>query len=394
MPSNHNYYQHSSGMRENEICLISFDDDAKRDENHKPNTSDFDVASSTEKPTMVHPSDETADVSESDSDFDSEHSFSIAPYTNSDDDDDDFIPTKNNDEHGCSIFSVRAETVRFSVVTPYSSRVELNDEKDCSIGDVKMAYGAEKKVRSPTKTKKWLLFVTILLAALFGYRSTVLNRFDITTSRETIYCPGAGFSGFWYTLGRLQSIEQPDTKEYYCFSAGCLGVVSSMRNFTVDETLEIALNIQQKWKTGQIKRHDVVGEFVDALVNTTSSTMSNLVSVEESKVLERIHVITSTKNSWFGMATHIRTPQTAEELREMLLQTTWIPFAVGESLWHKDSTTGSSHMDGAFTMPFHPKTTHALGLPFSPEILLNVVNVNISLEKVKQFWRAGVARGV
>jgi hypothetical protein len=78
----------------------------------------------------------------------------------------------------------------------------------------------------------------------------------------------------------------------------------------------------------------------------------------------------------------------------MLLQTTWIPFAVGESLWHEDSTTGTSHMDGAFTMPFHPKTTHTLGLPFSPEILLNVINVNISLEKVKQFWSAGVARGV
>lgn len=51
-------------------------------------------------------------------------------------------------------------------------------------------------------------------------------------------------------------------------------------------------------------------------------------------------------------------------------------------------------MDGAFTMPFHPKTTHALGLPFSPEILLNVVNVNIGLEKVKQFWKAGLAYGV
>ena len=63
-------------------------------------------------------------------------------------------------------------------------------------------------------------------------------------------------------------------------------------------------------------------------------------------------------------------------------------------MWHEDSTTGASHMDGAFTMPFHPKTTHTLGLPFSPEILLNVVNVNISLEKVKQFWRAGIARGV
>ena len=53
-----------------------------------------------------------------------------------------------------------------------------------------------------------------------------------------------------------------------------------------------------------------------------------------------------------------------------------------------------SHMDGAFTMPFHPKATHILGLPLSPEILLNVVNVNIGLEQVKQFWRAGLTHGI
>jgi len=51
-------------------------------------------------------------------------------------------------------------------------------------------------------------------------------------------------------------------------------------------------------------------------------------------------------------------------------------------------------MDGAFTMPFHPRTTHALGLPFSPGILLNVVNVNIGLEQVKKFWKAGMEYGV
>ena len=70
------------------------------------------------------------------------------------------------------------------------------------------------------------------------------------------------------------------------------------------------------------------------------------------------------------------------------------PFAVGHSLWHTDSKTGTKHMDGAFTMPFHPKTAHALGLPFSPEILMNVININLGLEKVKQFWKAGVAYGI
>jgi hypothetical protein len=170
--------------------------------------------------------------------------------------------------------------------------------------------------------------------------------------------------------------------------------VASLRNFTLDETLDIALNIQSRWKSGEIKRHDVVGEFVDTLVNTTSSTKSSLLSLQDSHVLERMHVITTVKESLFGIKTHVRSPRTSEELREMLLQTTWIPFAVGHSLWHTDSTTGKSHMDGAFTMPFHPKTTHFLGLPLSPEILLNVVNVNIGLEKVKQFWKAGMARGV
>ena len=136
-----------------------------------------------EKPTIVHPSDETAEVSESDSDFGSEHSFSIAPCTDSDDDDDDVIPTKNNNEHDHSMFSVEAETVRLGLVTPYSSRVELNDEKDCSIDDIKLASSVEKKLWSG-QTKKWFLFVTILLTALFGYRASVLNSYDITSSRE------------------------------------------------------------------------------------------------------------------------------------------------------------------------------------------------------------------
>lgn len=351
-----------SGSEKKLAVLISFDHEKQKE---KREQSDYcEVPNALEKPIILQPSDETADVSESDSDFGSEDSFSIIPYPNSDDDG-GVIPATNFDEHQVSF---------------------------CSESHIH-TYRADEK-RGRLAISKWCMLIISLLVAFFGYRFTVPISYDVTSDRETVYCPGAGFSGFWYTLGRLQSIGQPNTKDYYCFSAGCLGVVASMRNFTVDETLDIALNIQQRWKTGQIKRHDVVGEFVDTLVDTTSSTKSDLVSVEESKVLERMHVITSTKNRWIGMKTHIRSPQTAQELREMLLQTTWIPFAVGKSLWHTDSMTGTYHMDGAFTMPFHPKATHTLGLPPSPEILLNVINVNISLEKVKQFWRAGFARGV
>jgi hypothetical protein len=51
-------------------------------------------------------------------------------------------------------------------------------------------------------------------------------------------------------------------------------------------------------------------------------------------------------------------------------------------------------MDGAFTIPFHPKTSYTLGLPLSLDILINVVNVNLGREKVKNFWKAGLEYGI
>jgi hypothetical protein len=51
-------------------------------------------------------------------------------------------------------------------------------------------------------------------------------------------------------------------------------------------------------------------------------------------------------------------------------------------------------MDGAFTIPYHPKTSYSLGLPLSLDILMNVVNVNLGREKVKNFWKAGLAYGI
>ena len=289
----------------NEQVEISFDAFERRKE--KPEQCDLRESENTmKKGSALVSSDETAEISESDSDLDSELSFSITPHPNSDDD--IIIPAKNKREHDALVenYSHRDEQVETSLVTPYPSFVD-----------------STKRKRSVIQLG-WHVVVIALLVAVSSYRNTQRRAFDRINDRDTIYVPGAGFSGFWFTLGRLQSIAKPDTNDYYCFSAGCLGVVASLRNFTVDETLGIALDIQERWKTGQIKRHDVVGEFVDALVDTESSTVSNLLSVEESKVLDRMHVITSTKDKWLGLTTHIRSPQTRDELREMLLQTTWM----------------------------------------------------------------------
>lgn len=176
---------------------------------------------------------------------------------------------------------------------------------------------------------RYHLFLIIPLVFLYYYgcfqSGTVLKEGGgKSMMKDTIYVPGAGFSGFWFTLGRLRSIDDPASKHYYCFSAGCLGVVASLRNFTVDEMLDLAEGIQGKWMSSEIGRYQVVGEFVNNLVNASSSTYSTLRSIDEPNILSRLHIITSVKDKWIGLKSQIRSPKTNDELREMLLQTTWM----------------------------------------------------------------------
>ena len=58
-----------------------------------------------------------------------------------------------------------------------------------------------------------------------------------------LYIPGAGFSGFFYTLGRLNTllhgaIDQHED-EYYCFSAGCLALVASFMEIPLTQVVEM-----------------------------------------------------------------------------------------------------------------------------------------------------------
>ena len=202
-----------------------------------------------------------------------------------------------------------------------------------------------------------------------------------TDMENTVYVQGGGFSGFWFTLGRLHSIPDPMDKTYYCYSAGCLGVVAHFRNFTMDRMYEVALTSQHKWKNGDIDRFAVVEDFLGQL-------LADSPSFSWGPLLSKLKIITSVKDGYFGLKPSIRTPSNKEELHNMLLQTTWIPFATGADLWLDD------HMDGAFSITDHPKCQHEVGLMFDLEMYAHVVNVNLGKDKVEKFWNAGLAYGL
>jgi hypothetical protein len=237
-------------------------------------------------------------------------------------------------------------------------------------------------------TRKWsrsmplvLLFV-MTMTIFFG---TPTNKAHSFVDKDSVYVPGGGFSGFWFTLGRLRSIPNPEAKNFYCYSAGCLGVVATLSNYTMEEMYGIAYDVQSRWKQGDVDHFDVVETFLDDLLFGDRSHSSLFVG--EAK-LSRLNIITTVKGNWFGLNAVVRKPESLEHLHEMLLQTTWIPYATGGDLWLKD------HMDGAFTVAQHPKCEHSVGIELNLDLVKNIVNVNLGRDKVEKFYYAGLALGL
>jgi len=197
-----------------------------------------------------------------------------------------------------------------------------------------------------------------------------------TTDEDTLCVPGSGFSGFWFTLGRLHALEhdrqlqnidgttagsaeahrsagelfstrnrtmkymdKPRNLQYECYSSGCLAVVATLLNHTIESVLDLAVDAQSLWRQGKIRRYEVVDHFVDGLLHISrevlnhddeyAETFENASSVlEENEALSRIHIITTGLN-WddphYGfLKYHSRSPAHTPELKELLMQTTWM----------------------------------------------------------------------
>ena len=172
-----------------------------------------------------------------------------------------------------------------------------------------------------------------------------------TDGENSVYIPGAGFSGFFYTLGRLSSLRENQTNvsleaphDYYCFSSGCLALVTHLMGRNVDSALELAHESRNQFMSGNIGQYSIVGKFVDGILfggadtdttaqqlqkegsdnctmhhNTTSDAIHQLHGH-----LSRINVITTSWNEANFPSQSIRRPRSVDQLKQMLIQTTWM----------------------------------------------------------------------
>jgi hypothetical protein len=268
-------------------------------------------------------------------------------------------------------------------------------------------------------------------------------------SEDCIYVPGGGFSGFWFSLGRLQSLTLQDfrTQKMVCYSAGCLGYVTTLiqketstarGGGTSDEDAgyeslyNMARQIQKDWSDGRIHRYQIVEIFIENILQNLDeikqrqpSTYTRIVSTMERNLYVTTTVPSSPRfNGGRGgilEATLQQLPPSSSSsyddsddstttqirhIKRMLLQTTWIPIAIGPSF------TLEGHLDGAFSAIQHPKCKRQVGLEVIPprsvrrtksyksllvdfwKLWSNTLNVNLPKHDVDHLFHMGYQYGV
>eukprot|EP00536_Pseudo-nitzschia_multiseries_P015313 jgi/Psemu1/41966/gm1.41966_g len=229
---------------------------------------------------------------------------------------------------------------------------------------------------------------------------------------------GGGFSGFWFSLGRLQSLDHPQNERFVCYSAGCLGVVSVLRNhfdsnsnnnsnsnsnsnnntgaaaaasskhYQYEQLYEYARSIQTGWQSGAINRYRVVETFVDGILDSLETLDESSTEAFLEIIRTNLYIVTtvfhddndndngdpghheassSSSSSWSSSSliprATLQQPHDMPSLKRMLLQTTWIPLATAPPLPQKGGlsafggTSDSASASGGTTITDRSSTS-------------------------------------
>lgn len=199
---------------------------------------------------------------------------------------------------------------------------------------------------------------------------------------------GAGFTGFWYHLGLFERLDHDrGGYDYYCYSSGCLSLVLSFLNTTVDEAYGACHALQTDWRRGNRSRFDLVPALLDRLLAAPRA------EVLLRPRLPRLHVLLTSARR--GLA--VRRPTDAAELRELLLRTTWIPAVTGRGVrrgvggdgaWGEDDD-GDAYLDGGFSRVLHPPCRHTVRVPADWTSFLHGLNPGLGRDAVYELWEMG-----
>ena len=192
---------------------------------------------------------------------------------------------------------------------------------------------------------------------LFGFSYLINSLLPLQNECVMVGSYGGGYSGFWYYYGKLQDRnEYYLDKKLYCFSAGCLSIVSSIQHNNYNYLRNIVKKIKLDYDKNIIDRFQVRNEFIYQITNkVTDISKYNL------------NILTA---NYFGNCTIIH-PQNKEELVKALNETTSIPFITS-------ILNISQNIDGGFCLNEYPTCKIKIQVPLTYKFLINIFNPNMN----------------
>lgn len=199
-----------------------------------------------------------------------------------------------------------------------------------------------------------------------------------TSNATTIYLPGGGFSGLFYHLGFLDSIdlEQRKKYDYYCYSSGCIAAMASLTNLTLEQSTNAGIATQEEWLDGSVSIYEFTQPFVAKLLaGVDDETLE--------AILPGIKILVTSPYHG-GAEVHVATNR--QEFSDLMIKTTWLPYVTGWGMLHEGRS-----MDGGFSRRLHPKCDFDVYVPIYWEITKKTFTPAISRSDAFDFWRAGFA---
>ena len=140
-------------------------------------------------------------------------------------------------------------------------------------------------------------------------------------------------------------------------------------NNHVDDIYSVAGSIQQRWANGTLHSYDIVESFIDELVANQA---------EIDRLLPRLNILVTPVNDRF-VEMHRATSK--EQLADLLIQTTHIPFVTGE--------LRTPVLDGGFSRVLHPSCEKTVSVPGTLSSYIHTLNPGLGKPDVLKFWHAG-----
>lgn len=286
---------------------------------------------------------------------------------------------------------------------------DIDEQEDKDETTDKLPLVARPKRGAYNVRSSFLLLVALLAVAFVSHRYMTTPHF----SDNCVKIGGGGFSGFYFMHGiLLRHREMVLQRDILCYSAGCLNAVALWSNYSIDQVIDFGRESQFRYTSGQMPWSKATDRMVHNLIHengllataaspgiTNSTTLSTTNAndkddeVSESALqhlvrtnpnfLASLHIITTTFSTWGWPTMVIRSPTTVHELQEMMLQTSWLPFATGDG-WVK-----RGHLDGVFTLLFHPTCRTSIRISQDWQILYNMVNVLMPASVTRELYEKG-----